>query len=196
VWGQPGAVASEQAVPPGSSIIASIANPVSDFAGEESNYPFVLHPYLTATFLDGRGANLPWLQEMPDPRTSAVYGSWAELNPVTADELGIREGDLLEVESPAGAVRVPALIYPAIRPGVVAIPIGQGHTAYGRYAKGRGINPIHIVATLTDNQSGDLAWAATRVKLKATGERVQIIKTDGVSRTLGRQILGPANDHA
>jgi molybdopterin-containing oxidoreductase family iron-sulfur binding subunit len=133
---------------------------------------------------------------MPDPLTSVVYGSWAELNPVTADELGIREGDLLEVESPAGAVRVPALIYPAIRPGVVAIPIGQGHTAYGRYAKGRGINPIHIVATLTDNQSGDLAWAATRVKLKATGERVQIIKTDGVSRTLGRQILGPANDHA
>ena len=196
VWGQPGADAGGQTVPPSSSIIASIANPVSNFAGEESNYPFVLHPYLTATFLDGRGANLPWLQEMPDPMTSAVYGSWAELNPVTADEMGIREGDLLEIESPAGAVRVPALIYPAIRPGVVAIPIGQGHTAYGRYAKDRGVNPIHIVATLTDNQSGDLAWAATRVKLKATGERLQIIKTDGVSRTLGRQILGPANDHA
>jgi anaerobic selenocysteine-containing dehydrogenase len=196
VWGQPGADAGEQTVPPSSSMIASIANPVSNFAGEESNYPFVLHPYLTATFLDGRGANLPWLQEMPDPMTSVVYGTWAELNPVTANELGIREGDLLEVESPAGAVRVPALIYPAIRPGVVAIPMGQGHTAYGRYARGRGINPIHIVATLTDDQSGDLAWAATRVNVKATGERLQIIKTDGVSRTLGRQILGPANDHA
>jgi hypothetical protein len=47
-----------------------------------------------------------------------------------------------------------------------------------------------------DDQTGDLAWAATRVKLKNTGERMMIIKTGGVSRTLGRQILGPGNDHA
>jgi molybdopterin-containing oxidoreductase family iron-sulfur binding subunit len=128
--------------------------------------------------------------------TSVVYGSWAELNPVTADELGIREGDVLEVESPAGSVRVPALIFPAIRPGMVAIPVGQGHVAYGRYAENRGVNPIHIVATLMDDQSGDLAWAATRVKITNTGERLRIIKTGGVSRTLGRQILGPGNEHA
>ena len=196
VWGQPGARTGDQPAPTNSSTIAAIADPVSDFAGDESEYPFVLHPFLTATFLDGRGANLPWLQELPDPMTSVVYGSWAELNPVTADELGIEEGDVLELESAAGSVRVPALIFPAIRPGVVAMPIGQGHAAYGRYARGRGVNPIHIVATLTDDQAGDLAWAATRVKLKATGERLQVIKTDGVTRTLGRQILGPDNDHA
>jgi len=195
VWGQPGG-AGDQIVPSSSSTIASISDPVSKFAGDENDYPLVLHPYLTATFLDGRGANLPWLQELPDPMTSVVYGSWAELNPVTADELGIQEGDVLEVESPLGSVYVPALIFPAIRPGVVAIPVGQGHAAYGRYAKNRGVNPIHIVATLMDDQSGDLAWAATRVKLTNTGERLRIVKTDGVTRTLGRQILGPGNDHA
>jgi len=195
VWGQPGG-AGDQVAPSSSSTIASISDPVSKFAGDENDYPLVLHPYLTATFLDGRGANLPWLQELPDPMTSVVYGSWAELNPVTADELGIREGDVLEVESPAGSVRVPALIFPAIRPGVVAIPMGQGHAAYGRYAEKRGVNPIHIVATLMDDQSGDLAWAATRVKITNTGERLRIIKTGGVSRTLGRQILGPGNGHA
>ena len=196
VWGQPAAAADNQATPSSASTIAAIDNPVSEFAGDESDYPFVLHPYLTTTFLDGRGANLPWLQEMPDPMTSVVYGSWVELNPVTADELGIREGDVLEIESPAGSVRVPALIFPAIRPGVVAIPIGQGHEAYGRYAHDRGVNPIHIVETLVDEQTGDLAWAATRVKINATGESLNINKTDGVSRTLGRQILGPGDDHA
>ena len=196
VWGQPAAAADNQATPSSASMIAAIGDPVSEFAGDENDYPFVLHPYLTATFLDGRGANLPWLQEMPDPMTSVVYGSWAELNPVTADELGIREGDVLEIESPAGSLRVPALIFPAIRPGVVAIPIGQGHEAYGRYAHDRGVNPIHIVETLVDGQTGDLAWAATRVKITATGESLNIIKTDGVSRTLGRQILGPGDDHA
>ncbi len=196
VWGQPGAVTSELASPSSSSTIAAIANPVSEFAGDESEYPFVLHPFLTSTFLDGRGANLPWLQELPDPMTSVVYGSWAELNPVTANELGIEEGDVLEVESPAGSVRVPALIFPAIRPGVVAIPVGQGHAAYGRYARDRGVNPIHFVETLVDERTGDLAWAATRVKIKSTGERLQIVKTGGVGRTLGRQILGPESNHA
>ncbi len=196
VWGVPAASAGDQALPSNASIIASITDPVSEFAGDEGDYPLVLHPFLTATFLDGRGANLPWLQELPDPMTSVVYGSWVELNPATADELAIKEGDVLEVETPAGSLRVPAVIFPAIKPGVVAMPVGQGHTAYGRYARGRGANPIHIVAPQIDKQSGDLAWAATRVRLKATGERLQIIKTDGVTRTMGRQILGPKNDHA
>ncbi|MDC0178669.1 molybdopterin-dependent oxidoreductase [Woeseiaceae bacterium] len=196
VWGKPGSTIDDQLVPSSASTIAAITNPISKFAGDEDEYPFVLHPFLTATFLDGRGANLPWLQELPDPMTSIVYGSWVELNPVTANELGITEGDVLKVETPAGSVRVPAFIFAAIKPGVVAMPIGQGHTTYGRFAKERGVNPIHIVATLMDDQAGDLAWAATRVKIQATGERLPFIKTDGVTRTLGRQILGPKNDHA
>ncbi len=196
VWGQPGVTAGDQIAPSSSSTIAAITNPASEFAGSEANYPLVLHPYLTATFLDGRGANLPWLQELPDPLTSVAYGSWAELNPATADDLGIKEGDILQVETPAGSVHVPALIFPAIRPGVVAMPIGQGHTSYGRYARGRGANPMQLVPMQIYDKSGDLAWAATRARVSNTGERVQIVKTDGVTRTLGRQILGPADDHA
>jgi anaerobic selenocysteine-containing dehydrogenase len=193
VWGRPGA--TEQAMPSAASTIAAISDPESQFAGDAEEYSLTLHPYLTATFLDGRGANLPWLQEMPDPLTSVAYGSWAELNPETAKELGIEEGDVLTVESPAGSVEVPAIIFPAIRPGVVAMPIGQGHTSYGRYAKDRGANPLRLVSMQMDARSGDLAWAATRARVSKTGERVNIIKTDGVTRTLGRQILGPADDH-
>jgi anaerobic selenocysteine-containing dehydrogenase len=196
VWGQPNTGAGNQPLPTAASTIAAIADPVSEFAGDEADYPLALHPFLTATFLDGRGANLPWLQEMPDPLTSVAYGSWAELNPRTANELGIEEGDVLEVETPAGSVNVPALIFPAIRPGVVAMPVGQGHTAYGRYARDRGASPIHIVAAQMDDRAGDLAWAATRARVRKTGARVDIVKTDGVTRTLGRQILGPADDHA
>ena len=196
VWGQPGVIAGDQIVPSGASTIAAITNPASQFAGSETDYPLVLHPYLSASLLDGRGANLPWLQELPDPLTSVVYGSWAELNPATAEDLGIREGDVLEVETPAGSVSVPALIFPALRPGVVAMPIGQGHTSYGRYARNRGANPMDLVSMQIDDRSGDLAWAATRARVRNTGERLQIIKTDGVTRTLGRQILGPKNDHA
>jgi anaerobic selenocysteine-containing dehydrogenase len=159
------------------------------FSGASDAYPFVLYPYLSTAFHDGRGANLPWMQELPDPLTSVVYGSWVELNPVTAKEIGLSEGDVVDVESAHGRVSVPVYVYPAIRPDVVAMPIGQGHGEYGRYAKHRGVNPIQILAPEIEPSTGSLAWSATRVKLIPTGRRVKLVKTDGTSRQLGRNIV-------
>ena len=195
VWGQADAPAeSGNALSP--SLIPGIDDVGASFAGDAGKFPFVLHPYLSATLLDGRGANLPWLQELPDQLTSVVYGSWIELNPTTAGKLGIRDGDLIEVESPAGIIRAPASPSPAIEPGVVAMPFGQGHSAYGRYAQNRGVNPIQLLAMQSDQQSGELAWAGTRVKLRNTGERARVVRNHGVTRTLGRQILRPEQNHA
>ena len=158
------------------------------FSGDAETYPFILRPYLS-TMRDGSAANLPWIQELPDPMTSVVYGSWAEVNPKTAEELGLTEGDVVEIESPEGAITAPILIYPAIRPDVIAIPIGQGHSNYGRYASNRGSNPLEILSPLVDEDCGNLASNATRVKVVATGKRVEIVKTSGKSRDLGRDIV-------
>jgi anaerobic selenocysteine-containing dehydrogenase len=76
--------------------------------------------------------------------TSVMWGSWLEINPKTAASLGIRDGDLVEIASPHGSIRAPAVMYPAIRPDVVAMPFGQGHTALGRYAKGIGANVMFL----------------------------------------------------
>lgn len=170
-------------------LIGGIAVAPPEFAGSTDEFPFVLHPYLSNALRDGRGANLPWMQELPDPMTSVVYGTWIELNPSTADELGLREGDLVEVQSPNGAVTVPVFVYPAIRPDVVAMPIGQGHSEYGRYAKNRGANPIAILAPVVEPVTGNLASSATRVRLVRTGRRTTVVKTDGTSRELGREIV-------
>ena len=161
--------------------------------GEGTNaddaYPFALHLYLSSGLHDGRGANLPWMQELPDPLTSVVYGSWVELNPVTAGKLGVTEGDIVDVQSSQGRLSAPVFVYPAIRPDVVSMPIGQGHSGYGRYAKQRGANPIQILAPEVDSATGALAWSATRVKLVPTGRSVKLVKTDGTARQLGRNIL-------
>ena len=169
--------------------------PDAEFAGGESEYPFVFHPYVTPAFREGVGANLPWIQELPDPLTSVAYGSWAEVNPATARALGLRTGDLVELESPAGSVSVPVVEYPGVRPDVIAMPLGHGHRANGRYAQGRGANAASLLAAKGDSATGALAWAATRVALRATGKRGRLTRTGGVGRTLGRQILGPDGDH-
>ena len=43
--------------------------------------------------------------------------------------MGIKEGDIVTVSSPSGAIDLPVYLYPAVRPDTVSIPIGQGHTA-------------------------------------------------------------------
>jgi anaerobic selenocysteine-containing dehydrogenase len=188
VWGQEGhRAAHTQDIAP--RVIDDLNVEAPQLSEASAAYPFVLHPYLPIGLHDGRGANLPWMQELPDPLTSVVYGSWVELNPVTARELGLTEGDVVEVQSAHGSVTVPVYVYPAIRPDVVAMPIGQGHGEYGRYAQHRGVNPIQILAPEVEPSTGSLAWSATRVKLVPTGRRVKLVKTDGTSRQLGRDIV-------
>ena len=170
-------------------VIAGIGVAPPEFSGSEEDYPFILHPYLSPNLHDGRGANLPWMQELPDPMTSVVYGSWVEINPQTAEQMGLTEGDLVDIQSPHGQLQVPVYIYPAIMPNVVAMPIGQGHREYGRYAKDRGVNPIEILSPQIEPVTGNLATSATRVSVTATGKRVKLVKTGGTSRDLGRGIV-------
>lgn len=135
------------------------------FAGDEKSFPLNLQVYPSTSFYDGRGAPLPWLQQLPDPMTTVVWDSWVEINPATAAGLGIGFGDLVEVSSPAGSLRVPAVIYPGIRPDMVAMPLGQGHRDSGRYARGRGANPLSLVSAVVDGSGPWPAWNATRVRV-------------------------------
>src|ERR1041384_96576 len=108
---------------------------------DESGLTLALMMYEHFALGGGSTAHLPSLQELPDTMTSVMWGSWVEINPKTASSLGISDGDLVEVSTEHGSLRVPAVLYPAIRPDVIAMPFGQGHTEYGRYATNRGANP-------------------------------------------------------
>ncbi|MBI5326711.1 MAG: molybdopterin-dependent oxidoreductase [Deltaproteobacteria bacterium] len=162
----------------------------SKFDGDDKNYPFYLCLYPHSGYLDGRGANLPWLQEMPDPMTSVVWGVWVEMNPKTAQGMGIKNGDMVSVESPYGNINIPAYLYPGIRPDTVSIPIGQGHRLYGRYAADRGVNPIEILPFKVDPRSGAIPLNSTRVKITARRDAPgNMVKMEGSTREFGRKIV-------
>jgi len=135
---------------------------------------------------DGTGANRPWLQETPDPMTTVTWNSWIEIHPKTAEQLGIHDDDIVEVKSSNGDFSVEAIVYlyPAIRPDTVAIPFGQGHTALGRYAEGRGCNPAIVWATEV-NQAGDLALSDTTVTIKLTGKRRPLARQESKEGVYG-----------
>ncbi len=141
------------------------------FEGDPAEYPFHLHLYPSISLFDGRGANKSWLQETPDPMTTVVWQTWIEIHPHTAHQLGVKDEDIVKVISPAGEVEAIVYLYPGIREEVVAMPLGQGHERYGRYARGRGSNPVKLLAPAADEATGALAWAATRVRIVPTGRQ-------------------------
>ncbi|HST20487.1 MAG TPA: molybdopterin dinucleotide binding domain-containing protein, partial [Blastocatellia bacterium] len=138
--------------------------------GEE--YAFDLMVYEQAAFGDGSLANLPRLQELPDSMTGVMWGSWVEINPKTAASLSIADGDLVEVTTQHGSVRAPAVLYPAIRPDTIAMPFGQGHTAYGRYAKNQSANAALLL--MSDHSQMKLETSVRAKITKAAGEATLI----------------------
>jgi anaerobic selenocysteine-containing dehydrogenase len=144
----------------------------------EGSGDFTLVPYPSPVYHDGSITNRPWIPEMPDPVTQCNWTSWVEINPETAKKLGIERGDLLRVTSDSGSIEAPALPSPTVHPDAVAIPVGLGHTSFGRYAFGKGINPLTLVTPAWQDGSDELVWASTRVKLAKTGTKGRLIAYD------------------
>ena len=163
----------------------SFSEPAFDSADEDT-LTFIAYP--SSRYYDGRGANKPWLQELPDPLTQAVWDSWLEIHPETAERLGIAQGDLLTITSPHGSIEASAYCYAGLRRDAVAMPIGLGHSAYGRYAQGHGANPVDLLSAQPEPAAGGFPWLSTTVRLARTGKRAPLVTTDGSRQQLGRGI--------
>ena len=135
------------------------------WVGEEKEFPFHLIHYKLMTTAEGRGANQPFLQEILGPHLKEKWDSWIEINPETAQTMGIKDGDLVWVESKAGKLKSKARLFPGTRPNCIQIPYGQGHKAYGHWATGRGINPNDLLVREYDYLGGFVSYFSTRVKV-------------------------------
>ncbi|HWC74934.1 MAG TPA: molybdopterin-dependent oxidoreductase [Gemmatimonadales bacterium] len=148
------------------------------------------HPVLH----DGRGANKPWLQELPDPVSKIAWHAWVEVHPETAKKWDLATGDFLLLKTARGAgQKFPVWITRSVRSDVLAVPTGQGHTAYGRYAKDRSANAFELLGVQANDYGGrTFMVGASATK---TGEHRKIVTTEGSPREGGRgtvEVLGVA----
>ncbi len=167
---------------------------------------YFLVTYHSPVLGDGRGANKPWLQELPDPVTKVLWSSWVEIHPETANTHGIERGDIVEVKTAQGTVKAPAYLYLGIRTDTIALAIGQGHTSvakldehggkndkvptqwgYGRYARNLGVRAHDLLLSGT-NAAGALAHTTTRATLSKTADSEVLVSTEGSARQHGRGI--------
>ncbi|MBI4310322.1 MAG: molybdopterin-dependent oxidoreductase [Chloroflexi bacterium] len=157
----------------------------------EGQGDYYLAPFASHGIGDGKGANLPWLQAIPDPLTTVTWHTWVEINRKKAkEELDIKEGDEIEITGPGGTIRALAYLHPGVSPDTICIPMGQGHTHYGDYVIGpdlypnkvgveRGDNVFAALAGAKVDGAGAWAWAASRVSIRKTGNWSRVARFEG-----------------
>jgi molybdopterin-containing oxidoreductase family iron-sulfur binding subunit len=181
-----GGVFPERATAESPGVAASLTSVTYTKPAFDGDGEWVFAPYPHSFLYDGRGANRPWLLENPDPVTKVTWDSWIELSPATARRLDVRRGEMIRLVSPHGNVEGPVWIHEGLHDGVVAMPIGFGHTAYGRYASGRGANALDLLGA--PGNAPFVSYLSTRVRIEKLNTWKAVATTEGTPRQLGRGI--------
>ena len=156
---------------------------------EKGEFALVLYPKVG--ILDGRHAENPWLQELPDPITKVTWDNYACLSPATAAEMRVSEGDLVRLAAgdDPKALELPVVIQPGQHDQVVAVALGYGGKTTERFA---GMGPRWLQGKSTVGETGRVGvsaapwlqladgglqyWRAP-VKLQSTGKHLALAST-------------------
>ena len=135
---------------------------------------------------DGRYNNNGWLQELPDPITKVVWDNVILISRKTAQELGVKNSDVVEVKLRDRAVRGPIWVQPGLADYTLGLALGYGREKTGRVGHGTGFN----VYPLRTAESQNIAVGAT---IRAVGSTYPISCTQSHWSLEGRAIVREAN---
>jgi molybdopterin-containing oxidoreductase family iron-sulfur binding subunit len=178
---------------------AALTDAVAKLTAAKKTGKYELVIYQKVSIGDGKMANNPWLQEMPDPLTRACWDNYAIISPALQKELFPDMNlDTYEVEPPkpvlkitvAGreAIELPLLIVPGTQANTIAIATGYGRSEkVGRAAKGVGKNiyPFvnfngqtysHAAFDVTIEKTGKMYDIAQMQTHSEYGNRIEVVK--------------------
>ncbi len=139
---------------------------------------------------DGRYANNPWLQELPDPISKVCWDNYAAIGKVTADKLNLKDGDVITVKTKGGTVEgIPVLVQPGQARDTISIALGYGRTAGGRVAKYVGKNAYPLVTFNGKTYN----YTATDVSVEKTGDDYELPQTQTHHTIEGRDLIREAS---
>jgi molybdopterin-containing oxidoreductase family iron-sulfur binding subunit len=147
-----------------------------------------LLPFFSVKSFDGRAANRAWLQEIPDPLSLVMWDSWAEINPLTAKKLSLKTGQIAKIENRFGQLNIPVVVTEQVKDGVIAVPIGQGHEEYGRFAKVVKGGNVYNLLSRAQNGSRYLPLTNATVTVDLSPRRDKLVQTQITEDQMGRNI--------
>ena len=155
-----------------------IAEPASIFGSEAVEIADLPHAgglelvlTVSGATYDGRFVNNGWLQEAPDPITKLTWDNAALISTTTAETLGLKDGELVEISVSDRKIKAPVLVSPGQADFVLCLPVGYyGDLADGTVSRGVGFNAYPMMTTATP-------YYVSGVKLKSTGEEHELALT-------------------
>lgn len=133
--------------------------------GDSGDYPLLLLPYDSIRLASGSVGNPPFVTKTVADTVLKKDDLLVEINPETAREHGLKEGSKVLLTTPKGEAKVRTHLSDGLKPGIVAMPTGLGHTAFDEFLAGKGININQLMGPVEDAASGfDAAWGI-RAKL-------------------------------
>ena len=124
---------------------------------KKNNESIELEIYETVALGDGRQANNPWLQELPDPITRACWDNYLTISASTADKLGLSNwnvangamnGSVVNITDGENILEnVPVMITPGQAQNTVGMAVGYGRTRAGKAGDNVGFNAYPFLNT-------------------------------------------------
>jgi len=140
--------------------------------------------YRDAKMDDGRYANNGWMQELPDPITKLTWGNAVLVSRKTARELGVKNGDVVEITLNGKSVKGPIWTQPGMADYSLGLALGYGRERAGRVGTGVGFNAYKIF-------SGK--YIETGATVRKTGETQELATTQHHWSMEGRPAVREAN---
>lgn len=137
-------------------------NPLPDYTPTSdrpnATYPFYLVNWKEALHTHSRTMNNRWLMEFHGQNEL-----W--INLTKAQALGIRDGDVVNVQNAFATAKATARVTTRIHPDVVGMTHGFGHWALGPVANGKGTNDSQFISGKADPISGMAAHKDGAVRI-------------------------------
>jgi molybdopterin-containing oxidoreductase family iron-sulfur binding subunit len=140
--------------------------------------------YRDAKMDDGRYANNGWMQELPDPITKLTWDNAVLVSRKTARELGVQNGDVVEITLNGRSVKGPIWTQPGMADYSLGLAFGYGRERAGRVGTGVGFNAYKIFTG---------KYIETGATLRKTGETYPLATTQHHWSMEGRPVVREAN---
>src|ERR1041384_1461486 len=134
---------------------------------------------------DGKHANNPWLQELPDPISKITWDNYACISPKLAEKFDLEEGTIIRLGDDASAVEIPVHIQVGQHDDCAAIALGYGRTSAGKAGTGVGVNAY----TLVSFDNGTFQYQKTGLAIEKTSARIQFASTQLHQTLDGRPLI-------
>ena len=150
---------------------------------EAAGMDLVLSP--SCQVYDGRYANNGWLQEMPHPLTSHVWGNGVFVGPDLASRLECTDGDALEVSVGGRSMTAPAIVVPGMAANTLQVDLGYGRSRGGSVGSGIGVDGNGLRSV----DGGLSPWVYSGASVTRAEGRMPVVRTQEHVDLQGRNIV-------